>query len=64
MHELYFVFERQQKTADPAKMSETSAHRQKQRMWHKFYFLDEAQQKQLVRDYLAHRWEKENYQFV
>ena len=64
MHELYFVFERQQKTADAGKMTEATAHRQKQKLWHKFYFLDEAQQKQLVRDYLAHRWEKENYQFV
>ena len=64
MHELYFVFERQQKTADAGTVSEATAHRQKQRLWHKFYFLDEAQQKQLVRDYLAHRWEKENYEFV
>ena len=64
MHELYFVFECQQKTADAGKVREATAHRQKQKLWHKFYFLDEAQQKQLVRDYLAHRWEKENYQFV
>jgi hypothetical protein len=63
-HELYFVFERQQNTADPAKAGETNAHRHKQRLQHKFYFLDETQQKQLVRDYLAHRWEKENYEFV
>jgi hypothetical protein len=64
MHELYFVFERQQNTADPAKAGETNAHRHKQRLQHKFYFLDETQQQQLVRDYLAHRWEKENYEFV
>ena len=64
MHELYFVFERQQNTADPGKLSETSAYRHKQKLYHKFYFLEEAQQQQLVRDYLAHRWEKENYQFV
>ena len=64
MHELYFVFERQQKTADAGSVSEATAHRQKQKLWHKFYFLDEAQQKQLVRDYLVHRWEKENYEFV
>ena len=64
MHELYFVFERQQNTADPGKAGETNAHRHKQRLQHKFYFLEEAEQQQLVRDYLAHRWEKENYQFV
>ena len=64
MHELYFVFERQQNAADPGKAGETNAHRHKQRLQHKFYFLDDAQQKQLVRDYLAHRWEKENYQYV
>jgi len=64
MHELYFVFERQQNAADPGKAGETNAHRHKQRLQHKFYFLDEAQQQQLVRDYLAQRWEKENYEFV
>ena len=64
MHELYLVFERQQNTADPGKAGETNAHRHKQRLQHKFYFLDEAQQKQLVRDYLAHRWEQENYDHV
>jgi hypothetical protein len=64
MHELYFVFERQQNAADPGKAGETNAHRHKQRLQHKFYFLDEAAQQQLVRDYLAHRWEKENYQYV
>ena len=64
MHELYLVFERQQNTADPGKAGETNAHRHKQRLQHKFYFLEEAEQQQLVRDYLAHRWEKENYEFV
>ena len=64
MHELYFVFERQQNTADPGKAGETNAHRHKQRLQHKFYFLEEAEQQQLVRDYLAHRWEQENYEFV
>ena len=64
MQELYFVFERQQNAADPGKAGETNAHRHKQRLQHKFYFIDEAQQQQLVRAYLAHRWEKENYEFV
>ena len=64
MHALYLVFERQQNTADPGKAGETNAHRHKQRLQHKFYFLEEAEQQQLVRDYLAHRWEKENYEFV
>ena len=64
MQQLYFVFERQQNTADPGKAGETNAHRHKQRLQHKFYFLDETQQQQLVRDYLAHRWEQENYEFV
>ena len=50
--------------AHPGKAGETNAHRHKQRLQHKFYFIDEAQQQQLVRDYLAHRWEKENYDFV
>jgi hypothetical protein len=26
--------------------------------------MDEAAQQQLVRDYIAHRWEKENYEYV
>jgi hypothetical protein len=64
VHQLYFVFERQQNAADPGKAGETNAHRHKQRLHHKFYFLDETQQQQLVRDYLAQRWEKENYDFV
>ena len=64
VHQLYFVFERQQNAADPGKAGETNAHRHKQRLQHKFYFIDEAQQQQLVRDYLAQRWEKENYEFV
>jgi hypothetical protein len=57
-------YERQQNAADPGKAGETNAHRHKHRLQHKFYFLDEKQQQQLVRDYLAHRWEKENYEFV
>ena len=64
VQQLYFVFERQQNAADPAKAGETNAHRHKQRLQHKFYFLDETQQRQLVRDYLAQRWEQENYDFV
>jgi hypothetical protein len=64
VQQLYFVFERQQNAADPGKAGETNAHRHKQRLQHKFYFLDETQQRQLVRDYLAQRWEQENYDFV
>jgi hypothetical protein len=64
MQEFYFVFERQQNAADPGKTGETNADRHKQWLQHKFYFLDETQQQQLVRDYIAQRWEKENYDFV
>jgi hypothetical protein len=53
MHELYFVFERQQNAADPGKAGETNAHRHKQRLQHKFYFLDEAQQQQLLPGFAA-----------
>ena len=63
MHELFFIFEEQERVADHglAKLSASSRNR---KLWNKFYFLDEPEQQQLVRDYLAHRWEKENYQYV
>ena len=64
MHELFFVFERQHNTAEGGSACDATAHRRKQRLWHKFYFIDEAQQRQLVRDYLAHQWEQENYDHV
>jgi hypothetical protein len=64
MHELFMVFEQQQKVADWGKLTTESAHSRKRKLWHKFYFLEEPQQQQLVRDYVAHRWEKENYQYV
>jgi hypothetical protein len=64
MHELFMVFEQQQKVADWGKLTTESAHSRKRKLWHKFYFLEEKQQQQLVRDYVAHRWEKENYQYV
>ena len=64
MHELFFVFERQHNAAEARSVSDPTAHRRKQRLWHKFYFLEEAEQRQLVRDYLAHRFEQENYEHV
>ena len=64
MHELFFVFEKQQKIADFGTIGNESAYSRKQKLWNKFYYLNETEQQQLVRDYLADRWEKENYQYV
>jgi hypothetical protein len=64
MHELYFIFEKQQKIADFGTIGTESAHSRKQKLWNKFYYLNETDQQQLVRDYLADRWERENYQYV
>ena len=64
MHELFMVFELQNKVADWGTLTKESAHSRKRKLWHRFYFLDEPEQQQLVRDYVAHRWEKENYEFV
>ena len=44
MHELFFVFERQQNTADCGTLGEHNAHRRKESLWHKFYFLEESAQ--------------------
>jgi hypothetical protein len=54
MHELFFVFERQQNAAEAGSVSDPTAHRKKQRLWHKFYFLEETQQRQLVRKQRQH----------
>ena len=64
MHELFLVFEKQQKIADWGTLAKQNPHKRKQKLFCKFYFLQEPEQQQLVRDYLAHRWEKENYEFV
>ena len=64
MHELFIVYEQQQKAADWGTISTESAHRRKHKLFCKFYFLTEPEQQQLVRDYLAQRWEKENYEYV
>jgi hypothetical protein len=64
MHELFLVYEQQQKVADWGTISTESASKRRQKLWRKFYYLQESEQQQLVRDYLAHRWEKENYEFV
>ena len=63
MHELFFTFEEQERVADHA-LAKLPASSRNRKLWNKFYFLDEPQQQQLVRDYLAHRWEKENYEYV
>ena len=63
MHELFFLFERQERTADLA-LAKLTASSRNRKLWNKFYFLEEPEQQQLVRDYLAHRWEKENYEYV
>ena len=63
LHELYIVFEQQELAADPA-LAKCSAGTRNKKLSHKFYFLEEPEQQQLVRDYLAQRWEKENYQYV
>jgi hypothetical protein len=64
MHELFLVFEKQQKIADWGTLATQNAHKRKQKLFCKFYFLQEPEQQQLVRDYLADRWERENYQYV
>ena len=64
MHELSIVFEKQQKVAGCGALSTESAHNRTRRVLQKFYFLSEPEQQQLVRDYLAQRWEKENYNHV
>ena len=63
MHELFFVFEQQERAADLTLAKDTASSRNR-KLWNRFYFLDEPQQQQLVRDYLAQRWEQENYQYV
>jgi len=64
MHELFFVFERQQNVAEPEKLAANGVHVRKKNLCNMFYFLDGPAQQQLVRDHLAHRWQKENYDYV
>jgi hypothetical protein len=64
MHELFLMFKIQEKVAEWGYLGTKKRQQRKQQLLHKFYFMDESQQQQLVRDYVAHRWEKENYQYV
>jgi len=64
MHELFFVFERQQNAAEPEKLAADGVHRRKRKLCNMFYFLEGPAQQQLVRDHLAYRWQKENYDYV
>ena len=64
MHELWLVFKIQQKVADWGYLGTKKRQHRKQQLLHKFYFLEDAEQQQLVRDHLADRWEKENYDAV
>ena len=64
MHELFLMFKIQEKVAEWGYLGTKKRQHRKQQLLHKFYFLEEPEQQQLVRDYLAHRWEKENYQYV
>lgn len=64
MHELFLMFKIQEKVAEWGYLGTKKRQHRRQQLLHKFYFMDEAAQQQLVRDYIAHRWEKENYQYV
>jgi hypothetical protein len=64
MHELWLVFKIQEKVADWPYLGTKKRRHRKQQLLHKFYFLKDAEQQQLVRDHLARRWEKENYDCV
>lgn len=63
MLELYILFDQQERAADPPPEEETPKIRKK-RLRHKFYFLKEPEQQQLVRDHITDRWERENYAHV
>ena len=62
MHALYKVFEKTQLAADA--MYSLSAANRKRALCLKFYRLKKPDQEQLVRDYIADRWESENYNYV
>ena len=64
MHELFFLFERQQNVADPEKLAADGVHVRKKKLCNMFYFLQGPEQQQLVRDHLAYRWQQENYDHV
>ena len=64
MHELFLMFKIKEKVAEWGYLGTKKRQRRKQQLLQKFYFMDESEQQQLVRDYIAHRWEKENYQYV
>jgi len=63
MLELYVLFDKQERAADPPPEEETGRLR-RNRLRHKFYFLKEPEQQQLVRDHISDRWERENYAHV
>jgi hypothetical protein len=64
MHDLFIVFEQQNTIATAGSLTSRNAQSRKRKLWHKFYFIQAPEQQQLVRDYIAQRWERENYQFV
>jgi hypothetical protein len=64
MHELWLLFKVQQKVAEWGYLGTKKRRQRKNELLHKFYFLKDADQQQLVRDHLAHRWENENYDAV
>jgi hypothetical protein len=64
MQELWIVFKIQENVADWPYLPTRKRQIRKNNLLHKFYFMEDAEQQQLVRDYIAQRWEKENYQHV
>jgi hypothetical protein len=64
MHELWLEFKIQEGVADWPYLGTKPRQHRKTQLLHKFYFLEDAEQQQLVRDHLARRWEKENYDCV
>jgi len=63
LQELYAVFEKRERVADRS-LDRDAQSTYKKKLRHRFYFLTAPEQQQLVRDYLADRWEKENYDHV
>ena len=64
MHGLFLMFKKQEKVAEWGYVGSKKKQKRRQQLLHKFYYMDEAHQKQLVRDYVTHRWKEENYEYV
>jgi hypothetical protein len=64
LHELFLCFEKQQNILECFIVTTQNAHKRKQKLLTRFYHFQEWEVQQLVRDYLAERWEKENYPLV